>query len=409
MKESRLISWFFQVRGSLAILVLLFLSTASIAQDNARYSEFNGNIGIEYRGFLSEGLYDGQSRNFYAISVQPEYLYEWKDGRYAFNFTGFGRVDFVDDSRNHWDIRELYVQTVQNSWELSLGFKKIYWGVTEAVHLVDIINQTDNLETFDGEQKLGQLMAHFSYMTNLGTFDLFGMSYFRKRQFPGINGRLRTPTPIDGDQILFESDIEEWRPEVAGRWSHYVGPVDFGLSHFYGTGREPIVTGLDDQGRIMGAYAIINQTGLDIQATTGPILWKFESIVRKSSLQDMWAMDAGIEYTFGNIGGSGIDLGVIGEYMYDDRGDLALSSLQNDVFVGGRLAFNDTQSTEFLFGSILDVERSTRLYSVEGSRRFGSSFTGSVEVRMFTQVSQNEFLYLFREDSFIKADLAWYF
>ncbi|MFY0625658.1 MAG: hypothetical protein JXR07_05160 [Reichenbachiella sp.] len=383
-------------------------ATAQSQSENI-FSEFSGNIGFEYRHFLNSGLYDEQVNDFYAMSVQPEYLIEWDDGKYAVNFTGFARIDFNDEQRNHWDIRELYFQTVEDRWDFSIGFKKIYWGVTEAVHLVDIINQTDNLETFDGEQKLGQLMGHYSYISNIGTFDVFAMTLFRKREFPGVNGRLRTPVPINSDQISFESDLEKWRPDFSIRWSHYFGPLDIGISHFYGTGREPMITGFDTSGRIMGFYPIINQTGLDVQATTGPILWKFETILRKSSVQDMFAFDAGFEYTFGNIGGSGIDFGLIGEYLFDDRGNLAFSSLQSDIFAGGRLAINDTQSTQFLFGGIFDLERSTKLYSLEASRRFGQSFTGNIEMRLFTDVSEQEFIYLFRDDSFLKADVSWHF
>lgn len=392
------------------ILTAIFFNSVQLfGQENKVYSEFSGNVGFEYRHFFNNGLYEGQENNFYGLSFQPEYLLEWKEGKYALNFTGFGRYDFNDENRNHVDIRELYIQSVSERSELSIGFKKVYWGVTEAVHLVDIINQTDNLETFDGEQKLGQLMAHYSYFSKWGTVDLFAMTFFREREFPGVNGRLRTPEPISADQIDYESDHESWHPDFAIRWSHYIGPVDFGLSYFYGTGREPIVTGLDANGQINGLYAIINQVGLDFQATTGPVLWKLESIVRRSSIQDMFAFDAGFEYTFGNIGGSGIDLGLIGEYIYDDRGDLALSSLQSDVFTGGRLAINDTQSTEFLFGAIFDVERGTNMYSIEGSRRLGESFTTSVEMRLFKDVSDQEFIYLFRDDSFLKVDMGWYF
>jgi len=32
---------------------------------------------------------------------------------------------------------------VADDWELTTGVSKVYWGVMEAVHLVDIINQTD--------------------------------------------------------------------------------------------------------------------------------------------------------------------------------------------------------------------------------------------------------------------------
>lgn len=396
------------MQRAIALAAIVLFNLKAIAQSDEVYSEFSGNVGFEYRYFTQDGLYPGQKDHFPALSIQPEYYIEWQGGKYILNFTGFGRVDFTDSERNHVDIREVYWQTVNDNWEFSVGLKKIYWGVTEAAHLVDIINQTDNLETFDGEQKLGQFMAHYSYLTNIGTFDLFAMSFFRKRQFPGVDGRLRTPDPIVDSQFDFESSMDETRPEGAIRWSHYFGPVDIGLSYFYGTGREPIV-GINDDGSLFGIYPVIQQTGLDLQATTGPILWKLESIIRRSDIQDMKAMDVGIEYTFGNIGGSGLDLGILGEYLYDDRGDFALSSLQSDVFVGGRLAFNDVQSTEFLFGTIFDVERSTRLISLEGNRRFGESLKASIEMRLFTDVSEDEFIYLFREDDFLKFELGWYF
>lgn len=408
MKDKSSLDWFFTIQRALLLAVLVISFSTAHAQSEEPYKEFSGNVGFEYRYFLDEGLYLGQKDHFPALSIQPEYYVEWQGGKYIFNFTGFGRVDFTDSERNHVDIREMYWQTVNNNWEFSFGLKKIYWGVTEAAHLVDIINQTDNLETFDGEQKLGQLMAHYSYMSNFGTFDVFAMSLFRRRRFPGVDGRLRPPETIGRDELEYESDMERARPEGAFRWSHYFGPVDIGLTYFYGTGREPII-GINNDGSLFGIYPVIHQTGLDLQATTGPILWKLESIIRRSDIQDMKAMDVGIEYTFGNIGGSGIDLGLLGEYLYDDRDDRALNSLQSDVFLGGRLAFNDTQSTEFLFGSIIDLERSTRLYSVEGSRRLGQSFKATLEMRLFKDVSQEEFLYLFRQDSFLKFDLGWYF
>lgn len=408
MKNTSSLGWFFTIQRASMLAVFLILSMVAKAQSEDVYTEFSGNVSFEYRYFLNEGLYPGQKDHFPAMSIQPEYYMEWQGGKYILNFTGFGRVDFTDSERNHLDIRELYFQTVNNNWEFSFGLKKIYWGVTEAAHLVDIVNQTDNLETFDGEQKLGQLMAHYSYITNFGTFDLFAMSLFRKRNFPGVDGRLRTPDPIQTNELTFESDMGRSRPEGAIRWSHYFGPVDIGVSHFYGTGREPIVS-IQNDGTLLGVYPVIHQTGLDLQATTGPILWKFESIIRKSDIQDMKALDVGIEYTFGNIGGSGVDLGLLGEYLYDDRGDAALGSLQSDVFLGGRLAFNDVQSTEFLFGTILDVNRSTRLISLEGNRRFGDAFKASVEMRLFQNVSDKEFIYLFREDDFLKFELGWYF
>ncbi|MFT7032766.1 MAG: hypothetical protein ACJA2S_001267 [Cyclobacteriaceae bacterium] len=402
------LGWLVKVRWVILLAVLSFFDSRTGTSQEVDV-DFSGYVGYTYQHFINEGLYEGQRSGFPSFSFEPELNLEWDEGEQSLNMTGFARLNFRDNSRTHFDIRELYYQRVKNDWELSIGLKKIYWGVTEAVHLVDIINQTDQLETFDGEQKLGQPMVHYSLYSPIGTIDLFYLPYFRKRSFVGERGRLRTPFILESDDVGFESDMEETRPGFAFRWSHYIGAVDIGVSHFYGNGREPLFLPGDNPLDFNIFYPVINQTGFDLQATTGPILWKYESIYRQSQYQDMFAMDIGLEYTIGNIGGKGLDIGIITEYLYDDRGDLALSGMQSDLFVGSRLAFNDTQSTQFLFGGIIDLERSTRLVSVEGSRRLGESWTFDIEMRLFQDVSQKEFLNFFRDDSFLQFTLERYF
>lgn len=408
----RRLGWLIKVRRVYVPAVLFILiSQLSWSQSNDDvYKEFSGNIALENRYFLNEGIYPGQHRNYLSLSFQPEYLIEWQGGNRSIKFTGFGRIDQFDERRTHFDIRELYYQMVKSNWELSIGLKKVFWGVTESVHLVDIINQTDVVESFDGEQKLGQPMVHFSYLSNFGTFDFFAMPYFRTRQFPGLEGRLRTPFILERDASVFESSAEEYRPDFAIRWSHYIGAFDFGISHFNGTGREPITFVTDNTGTNFRLfYGIINQTGIDLQATTGPVLWKFESVVRRTEVLDMFALAAGLEYTFGNVFNSGLDIGLVGEYLYDDRDELAFSSLQNDIFLATRLAFNDTQSTEILFGAIFDRDHSSKLISLEGNRRIGNSWKGTIEARLFNDIAQPEFIYFIREDSFLQFSLARYF
>ena len=200
--------------------------------------------------------------------------------------------------------------------------EKSILGVTESNHLVDVINQTDQVESFDGEKKLGQPMLHYSLFTDkFGTFDLFYLPYFRKRNFAGEKGRLRFGLVIDEDDIGFEDDAEEWHQDFAIRWSHSIGIFDIGLSDFYGTNREPVFQ-IGPEGNFSPIYSIINQASADIQATTGPILWKFESIYRTSDIQDVFAWVGGIEYTFGNVANTGVDVGILGEYLYDDRDEL---------------------------------------------------------------------------------------
>lgn len=389
-------------------IAMIFHSTALSQDDNHPYQEFNLEVGTEYSFFFKEGAYPGQKRHFPALSIQPEYFIESSNGLHAFTFTGFFRLD-IDKQRTHWDIREAYWLTYNNNWELSVGLKKIYWGTTESIHLVDIINQTDQVESFDGEEKLGQPMVHFSYMSGIGTFDGFAMPYFRKRQYPGEKGRLRTPLPIGNDDIRFESSTGQWHPDFALRWSNTFGPTDVGASYFWGTGREPLILVDAEQGTLDLVYPVNHQSGVDVQLTLGRWLWKFEGIGRVNKFQDVFAFAGGLEYTFGNIKGSGIDIGLLSEYLFDSRDELTIGGMDNDIFVGSRIALNDVQSTEILVGGIFDLNRSTKIFSIEASRRFGQNWKGEIEARIFSNVSDTEFTYLIRDDSFAKVSLTRYF
>lgn len=371
--------------------------------------EFELEVATEYSYFYKDALFDGQKSHFPSIAFTPEYSLDWNEGRESLNFIGFFRID-RDDKRTHGDIRELYYQKAKGKYEISVGVKKIYWGVTESNHLVDIINQTDQTETFDGEQKLGQPMVEFTWSTDKhGTFDFFYLPFHRKRTFTGEKGRLRFPVIIEKDQVSYESEAEEWRQDLAFRWSHYFGAFDVGLSHFYGNGREPIFT-FDSLGNINAFYPVINQTGLDLQATHNAYLWKFEAIYRSAKAQDFFALVAGLEYTFNNIDKNGLDIGLLGEYLYDERDELALNSMQNDVFLGSRIAFNDTKDTSILIGGLLDLDKSSKIFSIEASRRIGTSLKAQLEARIFNAIDPNELILSnFKEDSFLKFTLSKYF
>lgn len=394
------------------IYIFLFGVLNSInaqTEENKVTQDFELEIEAEYRYFYNTAAFYNQKEHFPSLVFKPEYSLDWNKGYESLNFTGFFRFD-VDDERTHWDIRELYYQKAKNNWELSLGLKKIYWGVTESNHLVDIINQTDAVESFDGEEKLGQPMVQFTLSTNgYGNFDFFYLPYHRKRTFSGEKGRLRFPVIIDKDDLIYESGAKEWRPDLAVRWSHYFGAFDVGFSHFYGNGREPLFT-FDTIGNINAFYPVINQTGLELQVTHNAFLWKLESIYRSSKAQDFFALVAGLEFTFSNIDGNGLDIGLLGEYLYDERDELTLSALQNDVFFGSRIAFNDTKDTSILIGGIADLESSSKIFSIEASRRFGSTWTAEIEARIFSSIDSQEFIFSnFQEDSFLRFSISKYF
>ncbi len=392
-------------------LVLLVSSFSLLAQsgDNRFDSDFTLELEAEYRYFFESGRFEGQEQHFPSAAIRPGYDLSWNNGYDQISFTGFFRLD-RDEQRTHGDIRELYYQKAKNNWELSVGLKKVFWGVTETSHLVDIINQTDQVESFDGEQKLGQPMLQFTWSTDqIGIFDFFYLPYHRKRVFPGDEGRLRFPAIIETDDLGYESGQNEWSPSFGFRWNHYLGIADVGISQFYGNGREPLFS-FDQEGNIRAFYPEIYQAGLDLQLTHAAFLWKLETIYRYAELQDFYALAAGLEYTFSNINRKGLDIGVLVEYLYDSRDELALTGQQNDVFFGSRLALNDAHDTAFLAGGSIDLETGSRLFSVEASRRIGERYKAEIEARIFEYIDDSELILSnFSDDHFVRVVLTRYF
>ena len=387
------------------IILLSLISIHAISQEKIN-QDFKAEIELEDRIFMHSGLYEGQKQNFLSIAAQPEYYLNWNDGKYSFKATLFGRWDQYDNHRTHFDIRELYWQGVFGRHEVSVGLKEIYWGVTESAHIVNIINQTDVVESFDGEAKLGQPMVHYSYESKVGIFDIFLMPYFRTITYPGEKGRLRTPIVLEGDEFPFESKQGKYHPDVAVRWSNYIGVFDIGVSYFYGNGRQPLVSDIQ---QFEPFYGLVHQTGLDLQATTGPILWKFEGIYNKNSIKNYTSLAAGFEYTFSNVDGNGLDIGILSEYLFDSRDELTIGSMEDDLFTGFRLAFNDINDSQVLAGAIYDLKYSSQVYSIEASRRIKEFYTINLEGRFFHDVAPKEFLYFIRDDSFFKLAVTRYF
>ena len=142
-------------------------------------------------------------------------------------------MDQHNNERTNFDIRELTWLKAAENWELRVGVRKVFWGVTEFQHLVDVINQTGLVENINTEDKLGQPMINLALINDWGTVDLFVLFYFRERKFPGINGRLRTQPVIDDGLSEFESSAKEKHVDFALRYFHYTGDWDISVAHFY--------------------------------------------------------------------------------------------------------------------------------------------------------------------------------
>ncbi|WP_341937626.1 hypothetical protein [Marinimicrobium sp. C2-29] len=400
-------SFFIGPTFSILVMLTCLAATPTLASD------FTGFLSLETRLFPEEALHPDQSDASISVASDVEYFRDWDDYRQRLVVSGFARADSSDEERTHADIRQLYWWRQFDSAELYLGARQVFWGVTESVHLVDVINQDDLVENIDGEDKLGQPMISALTQRSWGTLELYALLGFRERTFPGREGRLRTPVVVDGDSAQYQAEEGDDHIDFAMRWSKVLGDWDVGASHFSGTSRDPILLPVGSAGDVVALtpyYPLVEQTGIDLQMTKGAWLWKLEAIsLKEKEAQRNTAAVGGFEYSLFGVGGSSSDLGVLLEYQFDDRRGIRETANQNDLALGARWMLNDFKSTELLALVSVDLDSGSRFFSFEGSRRLNDSWSLEAEVRVFSNVSREDPIYAFRADDYIQLDLRRYF
>ena len=377
------------------------------------YTEVFGEIELEGTLFAEPPSFDRQVRNDVSVAGEVTGLVEWADGDVTLRVTPFGRVDRADHRRTHWDIREAKIDVIDGALSATVGADTVFWGKTEVVHLVDIINQTDTVEDLDDEDRLGQPLVRFGYLTDYGLWEAFYMPYFRDRTFPSAEGRLRGPVPVNENLSRFDTDAEEWTPSFAGRFAGTFGDFDIGLSAFHGLSRDPVF--LFEDGQLIPLYERITQAGFDGQFTSGATLWKAEAIGRFGQKnarlveEDFGAFTGGFEHTLFGVYESNADLGLIVEYAWDSRGDDALTAFQNDVIGGVRLALNDEQDTALLVTGSADAANGGIGFRLEGERRIGTSWKAEVEGQAFVNQDRGTAQGILADDTFVRLKMTYFF
>lgn len=406
----------YEIAALLAMTVIFF-----IISTNTHSAEFSGYVGAQTRNFFEDPLNQEQHNNYLSAIAEPEFIHQWDENAQNIEIKLFYRADQHDENRTHGDIRELSWTRVFESWELRAGISKVFWGVTETQHLVDIVNQTDLVENVDAEDKLGQPMIKLSTERDWGILDFFVLPGFRERTFAGVEGRPRPDVIIDTDaDAYYDFSSGNDHIDFAARYSRSIDELEFGLTVFDGVSREPtnyIPTAFDSFGNptvIIPAYSLINQIGLDAQAFVGEWTWKIEATNTqlrsgKDKGTNSFRAVGGFEYTLVGIADSNMDLGFVVEYHYSDKRVYAQTIFDNDLATALRFVFNDVQSTEILAGITTDADTQTFASFIEASRRLGESWTLEAQLRTFHGAKQGRPLYSFRYDDFAQIDLNYHF
>ena len=405
-------------------------TVSSRAQAAIAEIDFTGRLSAESRWFPQSALFQDQGSNASGFVAIPNLYLEDEAGR-VLSISPFFRYDSADPRRTHFDLREAYILLTgalgNGEWELRLGIDRVFWGVVESRHLVDIVNQIDLVEHPDEKTRMGQPMAYVTWSSNWGVLELLGMTYHRARTFPGSKGRLRASLIVDDERVEYEGSSGKWHPDFAARYSHTLGLMDFGVSVFDGTARDPTLGLCMDCGGQPGqssppgppalypTYERIRQFGVDAQWTTGSLLLKLEAIRRTgarnllSTEEDYNAFVVGGEYSLFSLLGSDSDLTLFVEWDRDGRGRRATNFYENDLFAALRFMLNDVQGTEVTASVLHDLDRSQRIYGLELARRLTDTWSANLEAVAITNIDASDLYYDLRRDGFVQFGLDYHF
>jgi hypothetical protein len=415
----------------IAAASVLLLSTPLHALD------LRAQLEGELRGFrLDSGSEFSQS-----LAGTVELFHAFPGTGLRFESELFYRLDADDDRRTRGDIREAYFHGIGRDLELAVGYRRVFWGVTESRSLVDVINQDDLIEDIGGDDKLGQPMFNLTWISDYGTGNLYLLAGTRKRTFPGPDGFPRIPFEIDQGASRFDGELGQSRLDLAARWFISGRGFDLGFSYFDGIARDPNFLPCLRQGSafpgtengpncdlaaaipeapnlppallnllrllqlapseteieaevtqrvlenlvLVPEYPRSRQFGIDAQYVTGGLALRFEGLSRERAGRHSLAAVAGLEYTLPRFFETGWDVGVLTEYLYDQRREDPLTRrFSDDLFFGLRLFANDLASTTVLAGTIVDRDFSDRLFSIEASRRLGADWRLTLDLRLFS-------------------------
>ena len=387
------------------VLFLYFTTSRLFANENI---DTRLSLGNETRYFKHSPKWVGQSSANFQTSVEGFFeIFYSLDSNHSVTINPFFRKDGIDENRDLLDIREGYWLFESDPIEVLVGVNTVFWGVSESINLVDVINQTDAGD-FSGDQKLGQPMINLKFLPEYGTFSIYLLPYFRERSFSGNEGRFRGPTEIEKDESEFESSDALHNLDVALRYSHYFGDADFGLSYFTGTSRETIILPNSAAG-LFPYYGQISQMGLDFQYTYVDLLFKTEVIVRDGFSETYTAAVSGFEYTFYQIFDSSSDFSILLEYQHDGSSKQEPQTLSDqDIFAGYRITLNDMSDSSFLGGTIYDTSRYNSTTFLEYETRLYENFTLQVSVTEFSGAQTSDPSYIFDSDDFVQIKLTSY-
>ena len=379
------------------------------------FLEINSESENEVRLFHKDEAYKNQ-KNTYSTTLKTELFVDFQKNLNLV-VEPIYRYDLYDKNRSQLDLAQGYLIHYKDKFEIKLGISKVFWGITESKNLVDIINMHD-LTNGKPKTKLGQPMVNYSIISDkYGYFDYYYMPLFIKSSEIGSKGRLRLPLPKERDDNYLEGGVGKKQPSWAFKWEKNYNYYDFSVQFFRGNGRiSSTISKIDSNGlKYYSGYERITQLGTFIQRTYGPLILKFEGIRRngqrnaKSIRKNYFSSVFGLEYVITRAFNKVWDFNMYIEYSNDERNNDSNDYLQNDLFSGAKIYFNDTSGTELTLSKTTDMDGGGNTGLIDISTRLTDDTRLTLEYNAYWAVNLKDSLYSFRRDNYFGFNLKKYF
>ena len=386
--------------------ILLFLPIYLNAET---YYENYGNIVLKGSRFSGEPVNTLSGKDFGVFEISPKLNVERNDIYFNLELI-VKKLSSKNDI--FYDIKEANVNFENSTWSFLLGSTEEFWGKTETLNPVDIINSNNYDEGLSKPNKLGEVMIKANREIGIGDLSIYYLPNFRPNKYPSKKSRLNLPIEVNDDEANYVNSADKNMQQFALRFSGYYEDLDFGISVFEGISRDPFFTFVS--GKMVPSYSKISQYGIEVQQLLGEWIVKGEFINREGqqnisgSLKDYSSGVVGLERSLYGLIDGNTDLTFFLEYAKDSRGVSAHQSNQNDVFLVNRITLNDIHDTSISFAISRDLNTESGIFNSIISRRIFGLFKTDLEVFIPLDLKSDIHLNSSSKDKSLGMNVSWF-
>jgi len=392
------------------MMLFALLGASALAQDTF---STRGRAAAESRVFVTRPPRTAQRGGVTGSLVgEPDFHWKKPKGRWELRLTPFFRADSHDFARTHVDLRHAELKLRgESNFRFAAGIGQFRFSTMVGAAPIDVINQTDQVEDLDGRAKLGQPYVQVSTGDSELQVSAWYLPYQRARTFPSLEGRLRPLFGIDAANPTWESVLGAWHPSGAIRVTRDTSWMRVAGTGYAGISRDPRFIAQFTDARVGVAYDRLHQLSVDAAAFSDVVTFKVEGATSwwRADHLFSWRASAGLQTIHQGLFGSRADMLLFAEYHVDRRPiGTPVTTNNNDVFLGMRLAHNDAQSTVWTAGGSVDLTTGFLSGRLQLDRRLRDHWVAGVQANAFlgSRIATEWWL---GGESYLQGHLSYYF